>query len=200
MIERNMLIKKYRYLQSLVTERREQLGKLLAFMETDTEWLKSPASTKYHLCEESGLLAHTINVAETLLIIKNVLSPDISDESCVVVSFIHDMGKAGMPGKPQYLMNEPTERQQKYGYRPESPYRFNTSLTYLSIPVRSLYLAMKYITLTEDETQAIIYHDGQYVEDNRSCANKEVKLTLLLQYADTWSGFMLEKGDQPARQ
>jgi hypothetical protein len=47
--------------------------------------------------------------------------------------------------------------------------------------------------LTEEEVQAIVYHDGQYVEDNRSCATHEERLTLLLQYADSWSGFVIEK-------
>ena len=42
--------------------------------------------------------------------------------------------------------------------------------------------------------QAIVYHDGQYVDDNRSCATHEEPLTLLLQYADSWSGFVIEEG------
>ena len=49
------------------------------------------------------------------------------------------------------------------------------------------------IPLTEEEAQAIVYHDGQYVEDNRSVATHEEKLTLLLQYADNWSGFVVEE-------
>jgi hypothetical protein len=54
-------------------------------------------------------------------------------------------------------------------------------------------LALQHINLTEEEVQAIVYHDGQYVEDNRSCATHEERLTLLLQYADSWSGFVIEK-------
>ena len=51
---------------------------------------------------------------------------------------------------------------------------------------------MSRLPLTEEETQAIVYHDGQYVDDNRNVAAKEEKLTLLLQYADNWSGFVTE--------
>jgi len=68
-----------------------------------------------------------------------------------------------------------------------------SELTYLSVPVRSIYLALQHISLTEVEIQAIVYHDGQYVEDNRSSATHEETLTLLLQYADSWSGFAIEK-------
>lgn len=63
----------------------------------------------------------------------------------------------------------------------------------MSVPVRNIYLALQYISLSEEEVQAIVYHDGQYVEDNRSCATHEKPLTRLLQYADSWSGFVIEK-------
>jgi hypothetical protein len=185
---------RYSFLKSLVKDRKEQFDSLINFMETETSWLTAPASTKYHLSKEGGLLEHSVNVAETMLKIKKAIAPGITDESCVIVSLLHDLGKVGMPGNPQYLVNEPTERQKQYGYPASSPYRFNTGLTYLSVPIRSIYLALPHINLTEEEVQAIAYHDGQYVEDNRSCATREKQLTLLLQYADSWSGFILEEG------
>jgi hypothetical protein len=188
------IFEKYNFLKSLVKDRKEQFDRLLSFMETETAWLSAPASTKYHLSKAGGLLEHSVNVAETLLKVKNAIAPDITDETCVIVALLHDLGKVGMPGNPQYLINEPTERQKQYGYPASAPYRFNTKLTYLSVPIRSIYLALQHINLTEEEVQAIAYHDGQYVEDNRSCATREARLTLLLQYADTWSGFILEEG------
>lgn len=187
------LFQRYTALKGLVKERKEQFNKLIDFIENETSWLTAPASTKFHLCKESGLLEHSVNVAETMLKIKVAIAPDISDESCVIVALLHDLGKAGMPGNPQYLINEPTERQKQYGYPASTPYRFNSELTYLSVPIRSIYLALKYIELTEEEVQAIVYHDGQYVEDNASVATHEEPLTLLLQYADNWSGFVIEK-------
>jgi replication-associated recombination protein RarA len=184
---------RYKDLKSIVIERKEQFDRVINFMEEETAWLTAPASTKYHLCKEGGLLEHSVNVAETMLKIKAAIAPEISDESCVIVALLHDLGKVGMPGNPQYLINEPSEKQKKYGYKPDYPYRFNSELTYLSVPVRSLYLALQHISLTEEEVQAIVYHDGQYVEDNRSCVTHEEPLTLLLQYADSWSGFVIEK-------
>ena len=188
----NTVAKRYDKLKALVVNRKVQFDALVSFMEDETTWLTSPASTKYHLCTEGGLLEHSVNVAECMLKIRAVLAPEISEESCVIVSLIHDFGKVGMPGKPQYLINETTENQNKSGHKPDPPYRFNKDLTYLSVPVRSLYLASKHVELTEQEVQAIVYHDGQYVEDNRSVATHEEPLTLLLQYADSWSGFVVE--------
>jgi uncharacterized domain HDIG len=165
----------------------------MEFVEKETSYLTAPASTKYHLCCEQGLLEHSVNVAETLLKMKQNLAPDLNDESCVIVALLHDLGKAGMPGVPQYLKNEPSEKQKQYGYSASVPYRFNNDLLYLSVPIRSVYLTLPYLPLSEEEMQAIVYHDGQYVDDNRSVAAKEEKLTLLLQYADNWSGFIIEK-------
>lgn len=88
---------------------------------------------------------------------------------------------------PQYLRHESLTETRR------SPYRFNRNLLYLSVPIRGLYLAASRFPLTEEEVQAIVYHDGQYVEDNRSVAAREEKLTLLLQYADNWSGFIVER-------
>jgi len=190
------LQKRYDALKAKVKNRANEFADLMDFIENETAWLTAPASTRFHLCRENGLLEHSINVAETLLRIKETLYPMIEDESCVIVALLHDLGKAGTPsGGPQYIKNEPTERQRRAGYGPTYPYSFNNDLTYLSVPIRSLYLALPILPLTEDEAQAIAYHDGQYVDDNRSVAKNERPLTLLLQYADNWCGFVVESSD-----
>jgi len=182
------LMERYHALKEKVLLRKQEFSALMAFVENKTAYLTSPASTKYHLNREHGLLEHSVNVAETMLKIKSAIVPGISDESCVIVALLHDLGKAGMPGEPQYLANEPS----KAGL-PAAPYRINSDLTYLSVPIRSLYLVGARFPLTAEEAQAIVYHDGQYVEDNRSVATHEAPLTLLLQYADSWSSFVVEK-------
>ncbi|MDR2589820.1 MAG: HD domain-containing protein [Oscillospiraceae bacterium] len=188
------LKKRYEALKAKVTRRADEFANLIEFIETKTAWLTAPASTRFHLCRENGLLEHSVNVVETLLRLKETLYPIIDDESCVIVGLLHDLGKAGTPEGAQYLKNEPTPRQKQYGYGPTYPYSYNKNLTYLSVPIRSLYLALPFIDLTEEEAQAIAYHDGQYVEDNRSVASNERPLTLLLHYADNWCGFVIEDG------
>ena len=189
------LMKRYQALKDKIIDRKEEFQALMSYVENKTEYLTAPASTRFHLCHEQGLLEHSVNVAETMLKLKSTLAPEISDESCVIVALLHDLGKAGMPGNPQYIKNEPTPKQKAYGYPATTPYRFNKDLLYLSVPIRGLYLAASRFPLTEEEVQAIVYHDGQYVEDNRSVAAKEGKLTLLLQYADNWSGFIVETAE-----
>ena len=180
------LMTRYNALKEKVVTRKAEFQSLMEFVEKETEYLTTPASIKYHLCRERGLLEHSVNVAENLLKIKKVLAPEISDESCVIVALLHDLGKAGMPKKPLYLKNPPDSKWKQ-------PYYWNKDLVYLNVPIRSLYLIAPRFPLTEEEAQAIVYHDGQYVEDNRSVAMRETPLTLLLQYADTWSSMVLEK-------
>jgi len=187
------LRERYIAIKSRVERRADEIAELMEFVENETEWLTAPASTRFHLCKEHGLLEHSVNVAETLIQLKNTLYPVIEDESCAIVALLHDLGKVGMPGQPLYLKNKPTENQRRAGYGPSYPYSYNNGLTYLSVPLRSLYLALPYIGLSEEETQAIAYHDGQYVDDNRSAAKNECPLTLLLQYADNWCGFIVEE-------
>jgi hypothetical protein len=63
----------------------------------------------------------------------------------------------------------------------------------MGLGVRSLMLVSKFISLSEDEAQAIAYHDGQYIEENKPIAHREEPLTLLLSYADNWAGEVIEK-------
>ena len=178
----------YEELLSKITKRAKEVKKFEEFLRKETAWLSAPASTRFHLPKEGGLVEHSLNVANTILTLKKTLAPDMSDESCVIVALYHDIGKIGMPGKPYYLPNTNLWLKEKRGIH----YVVNQELTHMDQATRSLYLVASYIPLSDDEAQAIRYHDGQYVEENRSVANKESKITRLLQYADNWSGMVIE--------
>jgi hypothetical protein len=64
----------------------------------------------------------------------------------------------------------------------------------MGLAVRSLYLVAQYIPLSDEEAQAIAYHDGQYIDDNKIIAHKEEPLTLLLHWADYWTAHIYEEG------
>ena len=175
------LEEEYGELKSKVLERKKDFDDFINFLEKETTWLTAPASVRYHLSVEKGLLQHSVGVTQTLLKIKNLLAPMISDESCVIVGLFHDVGKVGMPHAPRYL-----KKGDKFVY--------NKDQVEMQIANRSLYLASKYIPLNDDEAQAILYHDGQYIAENRFIAHKECPLTLLLTFADTWTTAICEEG------
>lgn len=181
---------RYEKLQAKVVNRKESLSAFISMLETKTSWLTSPASTRFHLNKAGGLLEHSVGVAETLLKFRTALAPEISEESCVIVGLLHDVGKVGMPGKPRYIKNT-----DEWQIRNRNiTYNINPDEVAMNLAVRSLYLIAKYIPLSDSEAQAILYHDGLYVEGNKEIAHKEEPLTLLIQWADCWTAHIYEEG------
>jgi len=181
---------RYQKLKSKVVKRKAEFDCFIEILESETSWLKSPASTRFHLNKEGGLLEHSVGVAETMLKLREGLAPQISEETCVIVALLHDVGKIGMPGKPRYIKNtndwEIRNRNMAYKINPDE--------VYMNLAVRSLYLIGKYISLSDAEAQAILYHDGQFVDANKEVAHREEPLTLLIQFADSWTAHVHEEG------
>jgi hypothetical protein len=184
------LFDRYEALKQKVINRKEPFDKFLKLLEVQTTWLTSPASTRFHLAEEQGLLKHSIGVAETLLRFREFLAPAITEESCVIVGLFHDAGKLGMLGKRLYLPNDNEWMVKNRGIR----YKINPNVVAMGLAVRSLFLVSQYIQLSDSEAQAIAYHDGQYIDDNKIVAHKEEPLTLLLHWADYWTAHIYEEG------
>ena len=180
----------YDALKLKIRNRKESFERFITLLENETTWLTSPASTRYHLAEERGLLKHSVGVAETLLKFREFLAPTISEESCIIVGLFHDVGKLGVPGQPYYLPNENAWMVKNKGIC----YKTNPDVVTMGLAVRSLYLILQYIPLLDAEAQAITYHDGQYIDDNKIVAQKEEPLTLLLHWADYWTAHIYEEG------
>ena len=181
---------RYETLKAKVIKRKKDVDAFVAMLEVETSWLKSPASTRFHLNKEGGLLEHSVGVAETLLKFREGLAPEISEEACVIVGLFHDVGKIGMPGKPRYLKNTDEWQIKKRGMT----YKINPKEVNMNLAARSLYLIAKYIPLSDSEAQAILYHDGQYVDFNKDVAHREAPLTLLVHWADYWTAHIFEEG------
>ena len=50
----------YEIIKRKVIQRKESFDRFLEFLENETTWLTSPASTRFHLAEEEGLLRHSV--------------------------------------------------------------------------------------------------------------------------------------------
>lgn len=184
------LMDRYEALKEKVTCRKISFGRFLNILESETTWLTSPASTRFHLAEKQGLLKHSVGVAENLLRFREFLAPAITQESCVIVGLFHDAGKLGMPGNPLYLPNDDEQMAKNRGIN----YKVSPDVVAMGLAVRSLYLVAQHIQLTDAEAQAIAYHDGQYIDENRVVAHREEPLTLLLHWADYWTAHVDEEG------
>jgi hypothetical protein len=91
-----------------------------------------------------------------------------------------------LPGKPYYL---PEMKNGKH----TGAYTINNDVVAMGLSLRSLYLVSQYIPLSDEEAQAIAYHDGMYVPEGRAVAHKETPLLLLLHWADMWTASVREK-------
>lgn len=148
---------------------------------------KAPASTKYHLCFEGGLVIHVTGVAKLALKLKKELLPDFSDESVIFCSLFHDAHKVtdGF-GHNTYLKNEEWNKDKQ-------PFNWNKEQMGYGNAHKSALLASKFVDLTQDELQAIAYHDGPFVPSWEDIKGDPYPLTLLIHYADMWSTWVVEK-------
>jgi 23S rRNA maturation-related 3'-5' exoribonuclease YhaM len=106
------LDRRYAELFELLSGRREQVMRFTQFLERETCWPTAPASTRFHLNFERGLLLHSVGVTLKALDIKRLLARDISDESIVITALLHDVGKVGYPGKPERTSKQWSKRHQ----------------------------------------------------------------------------------------
>ena len=189
----NDIEKRYAALFDRLAGRREQILRFKDFLEGETDWLAAPVLKRACMDVEHGLLMHSVGVTETALRIKDLIAPDIADESIIVVALFHDVGKLDYPGRP-----EPAGSPGRSG-KPsalsgagESPRRGRHHA------VRSLALVRRFIPLTEEEAQAVAAHDGLVPVEggvvNLEYYRKECRLTMILHFADFWTSAVEEEG------
>lgn len=127
--------------------RKEGVDKLIEWLHT-TDFYTAPASSKYHLCREGGLLEHSINVyMMSMEQIQGYRLCDIAglDMCCL----LHDVCKIGL-------------------YEPvDGGYRYNKEVGELGHGSRSVELIEQFIKLTPEEEEAIRYHMGLWDCDDK---------------------------------
>lgn len=160
---------------------REGMGNLLQYMHYQG-FYSAPCSGQFHLCYPGGLAEHSLNVYNTMLKLNEALGADIPKDSIVITALLHDLGKMGQAGKPNYIENI-----LKSGKKSDSkPYETNKELLGIPHEIASLQIAARYINLTENEVFAIINHNGLYTPTGYSIKGKETKMYLLLHTADMY--------------
>jgi 23S rRNA maturation-related 3'-5' exoribonuclease YhaM len=180
---------------------RDGMDKLIEWMEQNG-FFTAPCSGQFHLSVEGGLADHSLNVysiAKELYEKMPCVPSELEFESIIIVSLLHDLGKAGQYGKPNYIPNmikdgrvTKDQPEQKYKQSESKPFVTNPDL--LSVPheVRSIHIASQFIALTEDESFAILMHNGMYGTFKYELQGKETPLYLLLHMADMWCSRVIE--------
>jgi len=151
--------------------------------EMGDRYFEAPASNKleYHSCFVGGLAEHSLRVFGNLSKLCHLFAKDISKDTIILVSLMHDLGKLGTREEPYYIDQDSDWHKVNRG----EMWKHNLELEFLGVAQRSLRLLEQFdVPMTESEYKSILIHDGQYVEANRQYAHKEGMLGLLLHQAD----------------
>ena len=163
---------------------------------TGVGYATAPASTKYHLCVQGGLLIHSVCVTEQALRIHNVTPLKIPREWILAAGLLHDVGKAGM------LTDEGYEPRYKHNpkYNPQGQSKWNAPYEWsplsLEFGTRDLSgLLVARWGFPWPVVQAVLVHDGAYVPANAEYSHKGHPLSNLLMTADTLHAQTFETKD-----
>ncbi len=180
----------------LINTRRAGVGRLIEYLR-ECGFYTQPCSSKHHLAVEGGLAEHSLNVCRLALMLNEALNANLPEEKVVIVSLLHDLGKAGQYGKPGYVPNMLKGRgKSAEPYQsPSKPWAVNPELLPVDHEVRSIQIASKYIDLEEDESWAIQMHNGLYGTYKYQIPGNETPLYLILHMADMWASRVVERKD-----
>ena len=175
----------------LIKTKRDGMVELLDYMN-DIGFLTAPCSGGNHLAKEGGLAEHSVNVlnlAEKLGVawLGGAKYNEIQD-SVVICSLLHDLGKCGQFGKSLYVPNILKDGKQSKA----KPFITNSDLLNIPHEIRSVTIATMFIDLTEEEQHAILYHNGLYGPLKYEIQGKETPLYMILHFADMWASRVIE--------
>ena len=110
-------------------------------------------------------------------------------ESVMISAALHDLGKIGQFGKPEYIENilasgKPSDKK---------PFKRNPQLLNVPHEIRSVAISTMYIDLTEEEQHAILYHNGLYGPLKYEIQGSETPLYMIIHFADMWASRVTEK-------
>ena len=177
---------------ALESTHRQGISSLIEHMEK-IGYFTAPSSGAYHCSCEGGLLEHSYNVWQFGLNNIRIENLGIDFQEWKIASLLHDLGKASYRDKPNYVPNI-----LKGGKASDSkPFKTNPDRLYIPHEAVSVFIASKFILLTEEEEFAMLYHNGMYTALGRDISGKERPLQQVLHFSDMYcSRFIESKGDE----
>ena len=194
---------KKEFIELLETTNRQGIDDLVEELE-DLGFFKAPASTKFHLNEDGGLVQHSLNVCKAALSMrKSMIELDDSllealpKDSVIIASLLHDTCKADI--------YKPTMKKEKnrFGMWCEVP---GYDVDYSNFPLghgeKSVIVLLRSgFELTDDEIMAIRWHMNAWdlpfqsydIKSNFNKAKEICPLLSLVQAADCLASNLLER-------
>ncbi|MHB1314853.1 MAG: HD domain-containing protein [Christensenellales bacterium] len=155
---------KQEYSELLLSTARPGIDRLASYLEQETDFFTAPASTQFHGAVAGGLLAHSLTVYKLLVNFCKSL-PNVPKESMILAALLHDLCKTNF--YVTRIKNVKIAGEKRW--EEEEFYAVEDALP-LGHGEKSLYLAMRFIPLDENEAAAIRWHMGGYDDAARSYA------------------------------
>ena len=194
---------KKEFIELLKTTNRQGIDDLVEELE-DLGFFKAPASTKFHLNEDGGLVQHSLNVCKAALSMrKSMIELDDSllealpKDSVIIASLLHDTCKADI--------YKPTMKKEKnrFGMWCDVP---GYDVDYSNFPLghgeKSVIVLLRSgLEMTDDEIMAIRWHMNAWdlpfqsydIKSNFNKAKEICPLLSLVQAADCLASNLLER-------
>ncbi len=194
---------KQEFLQLLRSTGREDIDYLVEDLE-DLGFFKAPASTRFHLNSEGGLVEHSVNVChvalklrETIVAMDDTLREQLPVDSVIIASLLHDVCKAD-------IYKSVTKKQKNgFGVWTDVP---GYEVDYSSFPLghgeKSVIVLLRSgFDLTDDEIMAIRWHmtawdlpfQSPEARGNLNIAKEICPLLSLIQAADNLAANLIER-------
>ena len=144
------------------TINRDGIDNLMEWLENETNFFSSPASTRYHGSYEGGLVEHSLNVFNQLLFEMDTMVgkgwEDIYPmETVAIVALFHDLCKFG-----QYRETEKWRKNSDGEWESYLAYEYDPEQLTMGHGAKSNFFLQRFIQLTPVEAQAIFWHMGAY--------------------------------------
>lgn len=145
------------YIEKFIS--RDGVEKFIKWLRT-TDIATAPASTKYHLSEDGGLIKHSINVMRRLIKLVQMEYGDIdkspyTKETIAFVALFHDISKVNFYEKFEKSVKIKGTWEQTFGYK----VRDNKVSVGFS-GENSLYILNKFFDMSIEEASAIRWAEG----------------------------------------
>lgn len=169
---------------------RNGINGLLAWLET-TDFYRAPASTRYHLSCEGGLLKHSLHVYDEAKRLLSVYPEiEVSEDSVRIATLFHDICKVDFYGV------EKRNRKNEFGrWESYDAYTVQERLKFGAHGAKSVILVQRFIRLTDEEAVAILHHMSAFDAEakNVGAAFEAYPFAWLVSVADQSATYITER-------
>ena len=175
------------FVDALGSVRREGVGALMDWIGA-SDFYTAPASTRFHGAYEGGLVQHSVEVLDYLMVLDEAFEAGLPTDSMVLCALLHDLCKVGF-----YKVDMRWRKNSRNQWEQYPTYKIDEDYPFGGHGSKSVYLIQHFVALQPEEAAAINCHMGQFdatTYSNPSHAFETYPLAWLLHVADEASTFL----------